>query len=36
MFLLHQAPDAGTDTAAVAPGVRAMAWQDCFGAGRPA
>jgi predicted AAA+ superfamily ATPase len=34
MFLLHQAPDAGVDTAAVAPGVRAMAWQDYVGAGR--
>jgi hypothetical protein len=28
MFLVHQAPNAGTRTAAVAPGVRAVAWQD--------
>lgn len=27
MFLVHQAPQAGTPTAAVAPGVRALAWQ---------
>lgn len=27
MFLVHQSPDAGTSTQAVAPGVRALAWQ---------
>lgn len=27
MFLVHQAPQAGTPTEAVAPGVRALAWQ---------
>ena len=27
MLLVHQSPDAGTSTQAVAPGVRALAWQ---------
>jgi uncharacterized protein len=31
MCLLHQAPAAGVTTTALAPGVRAMAWQDYFG-----
>ena len=28
MFLVHQSPQAGTSTAAVAPGVRALPWQE--------
>jgi hypothetical protein len=28
MFLVHQAPQAGTPTAAVALGVRALPWQE--------
>jgi hypothetical protein len=36
MFLVHQAPHAGVETTAVAPGVRAMAWQDYVGAPRQA
>jgi uncharacterized protein len=36
MVLVHQAPTAGIGTTAVAPGVRAMPWQDYVGARRPA
>jgi hypothetical protein len=28
MFLVHQSPHAGTPTQAVAPGVRALPWQE--------
>jgi hypothetical protein len=28
MFLVHQSPQAGTPTPAVAPGVRALSWQE--------
>jgi hypothetical protein len=28
MFLVHQSPQAGTPTPAVAPGVRALPWQE--------
>jgi hypothetical protein len=28
MFLVHQAPQAGSPTSAVAPGVRALPWQE--------
>jgi hypothetical protein len=28
MFLVHQSPQAGTPTSAVAPGVRALPWQE--------
>jgi len=28
MFLVHQSPQAGTSTSAVAPGVRALPWQE--------
>jgi hypothetical protein len=27
MLLVHQSPDAGTSTQAIAPGVQALAWQ---------
>jgi hypothetical protein len=30
MFLVHEAPTAGTTTRALAPGVRAVAWRDFF------
>jgi uncharacterized protein len=36
MFLVHQAPRAGVETAALAPGVRAVAWQDYVGVPRQA
>jgi len=28
MFLVHQSPRAGTPTAAIAPGVQALPWQE--------